>query len=126
MFKRIRDYENLHIALWLMKDTCWVMTWRLAGMVMIAPTLFVAIHIAYKSRHRIDELFHNIAVCLWITANAIWMTGEFFANDTYRPYARIFFVLGLIAVFIYYVVFFPKKNRQASAEPEVAVDETSI
>ena len=45
MFKDIREYENMHIVLWLIKDTCWVMTWRVAGMTMIIPTLIVAIHI---------------------------------------------------------------------------------
>ena len=25
--KKIRGYENLHILLWLLKDTCWVMLW---------------------------------------------------------------------------------------------------
>ncbi|MFM2190236.1 MAG: hypothetical protein RL491_622, partial [Bacteroidota bacterium] len=27
---RIRQYENLHIFLWLVKDTCWIMDWKLA------------------------------------------------------------------------------------------------
>src|SRR5579862_4937750 len=111
MFKKIREYENLHIALWLMKDTCWVMLWKPAGIIMIVPTLFVAIHLAYRSRKKIDDLFHNIAVCLWISANATWMIGEFFFNDSFRQYAMIFFSLGIIVVAFYYAVHFPKRVR---------------
>jgi len=64
MFKNIRQYENLHIAFWLTKDRCWFMSFKVLGILMIIPTLFVAVHIAYKSRKNISDLFHNIAVCL--------------------------------------------------------------
>ncbi len=114
--KNIREYENLHIALWLLKDTCWVSGWRVAGMVMIIPTLAVAIHIAWKSRKNIADLFHNIAVCLWITANAIWMTGEFFYNDATRPIAMIFFAAGIIVVAFYYIIHFPKRKKEEMVE----------
>jgi hypothetical protein len=114
MFKNIRQYENLHIAFWLIKDSCWVMSFKTLGMFMIIPTLFVALDIAYKSRKNISDLFHNIAVCLWISANATWMTGEFFYKDTLRPYATVFFALGLIVVAIYYLVFFPKIYREGN------------
>ncbi len=111
MVKNIREYENLHIALWLIKDTCWVMSFKSMGMVMIIPTLIVAIHLAWKSRKNVADLFHNIAVCLWITANATWMTGEFFYNDSLRRYATVFFAIGLITVAIYYILHFPKRER---------------
>jgi len=116
MFKRIREYENLHIALWLLKDTFWVMLWKPAGMIMLLPTLFVAIHIAWLSRKKVDDLFHNIAVCLWISANGTWMIGEFFFNDSFRPYAMIFFSLGLIVVAFYYIFHYPKRVRALKNE----------
>lgn len=100
--ERVRRFENLHIVLWLLKDSCWVMDFHLGGMIMIVPTLTVAFYITWISRYSLSELFHNIAVCCWIIANSIWMTGEFFYNDTLRGPASVFFVLGLIAVFIYY------------------------
>jgi hypothetical protein len=117
MVKNIREYENLHIALWLVKDTCWVMgdrfpLMRYPGMFMIIPTILVAIHIAWRSRHNISDLFHNVAVCLWISANATWMTGEFFYDDGLRPYAMVFFVLGLIVIAAYYGVQLPKIKRE--------------
>ncbi len=120
-FKNIREYENLHIALWLMKDTCWVMSWKVVGMCMILPTLAVAMHLAWRSRKNISDLFHNIAVCCWITANATWMTGEFFYHDELRPYAMIFFSIGIVVVGFYYIVHFPKRNVQERPE----IQETS-
>ncbi len=111
MFKDIREYENLHIVFWLIKDTCWVMDWKIAGMTMIIPTLVVAIHIAWRSRKNIADLFHNTAVCLWISANATWMTGEFFFEDGLRQYAIIFFIAGIVVVSIFYLVHFPKTRK---------------
>ena len=69
---------------------------------MIVPTVFMALYITWISRNNISELLHNIAVCCWIIANSIWMVGEFYLDDTTRPYSITFFILGLISVFIYY------------------------
>jgi len=115
VFKNIREYENLHIALWLVKDTCWCISdefqfMKIPGVLMIIPTLFVALHITWRSRKELSDLFHNTAVCLWISANATWMIGEFFYNDTTRPIAMFFFIAGLVVVGIYYAVHFPKKQ----------------
>lgn len=110
MFKSIREYENLHIALWLLKDICWVMLWRPGGVIMLVPTLLVAIHITYRSRNNVADLFHNIAICLWICANGTWMIGEFFFDDGLRDYATGFFVVGIVIVAFYYLVHFPRRK----------------
>lgn len=132
--KNIREYENLHIALWLLKDACWVTAgtfpsgsiwytaWRILGMVMIIPTLSVAIHIAWRARKNVSDLFHNIAVCCWITANAVWMTGEFFFQDGTRDYAKLFFAAGIIVVAVYYVRHFPKRKREEALEPNLSTE----
>src|SRR4051794_26633545 len=91
---RYRWIENAHIFLWLIKDTCWAMVWRPGGIFMIFPTLTVAFFILWKSRHIRAELFHNLAVCLWIMANSVWMVGEFFEIEA-RPYAVCIFIAGL-------------------------------
>ncbi len=108
----IRKTENLHIVMWLLKDTCWVLTWKEAGMIMVLPTLTVAIYITWRMRNHTAELFHNLAVCCWISANSIWMTGEFFFHDGLRNYAIVFFVLGLISVAYYYSVHKPREKRK--------------
>lgn len=118
MFKNIRKYENLHIVLWLLKDTCWALLWKTGGIIMIIPTLLVAIHIAYLSRKKIADFFHNIAVCSWICANGIWMMGEFFYDDGLRNYALIFFVIGLIVVGAYYLLPFTGLKTAAEKDDE--------
>lgn len=115
MISSIRKFENLHIACWLIKDTCWVMDIRSLGIIMIFPTLFLAFYITYRFRKLLSELYHNLAVCLWIMANTIWMIGEFFFDDTLRPYAIVFFIAGLFLI-LYYYVFVYKKLK---SDPEI-------
>jgi hypothetical protein len=67
----------------------------MAGTVMILPTLAVAIDIARRSWHDRLEFTHNLAVCFWICANAVWMIGEFFFDDSLRRYSAVFFRSGL-------------------------------
>lgn len=59
-----------------------------------------------------SEVFHNLAVCLWILANSVWMVGEFFELET-RPYAVVLFLIGLSLLIVYYAFFFRKDNRRA-------------
>lgn len=106
-----RWLENGHILLWLIKDTCWVTVWRPGGMFMIAPTLSMAIYLTWRSRQIRSELFHNIAICLWIAANSVWMTGEFFEREL-RPVAVVLFVIGLVTLLCYYIFLFPADYRK--------------
>ena len=99
----VRKAENAHIFLWLLKDSCWVMDFKIFGVVMIIPTVVVALFITWKTRKVLTELFHNIAVCCWLFANSVWMIGEFYLNDTTRPYAAIFFVAGVLMMTYYYL-----------------------
>lgn len=102
MLRSIRDFENFHILLWLIKDTCWLLEFHTAAMISIVPTVGFAVYIAIKSRDDRKEFIHSLAVCLWITANATWMIGEFFYNDAWRPVALVFFLGGLVLVAGYY------------------------
>lgn len=109
----IRKFENFHILLWLLKDLCWVMGLKIPGLIMIVPTIGVAVYITWLSRLSVSELFHNIAVVCWICANSIWMTGEFFFNDPpeIRYIAMGFFISGLLFITYYYTRFFPNRKR---------------
>ena len=98
----IRKFENFHILLWLLKDLCWVMYFKIAGLVMIVPTIAVAIYITVLTRHSASELFHNLAVVCWICANSVWMIGEFFFGDQTRLLATVFFVAGLLFIAWFY------------------------
>lgn len=100
--KDIRKIENLHVALWLLKDLSWCSLWRGLGMTMVIPTLAVAIWITWHSRKVLSDLVHNGAVCLWICANITWMVGEFFAEDHTRGSAVMFFYCGMALLVGYY------------------------
>jgi hypothetical protein len=110
MEQKVRKSENLHIVLWLLKDLCWVADWKLAGTIMIVPTISVAVYITIIARSSYSELMHNLAVVCWICANSIWMVGEFYFNDGTRPPAMIFFGLGLLIVGYYYTALLVKKR----------------
>lgn len=107
----LRRIENLHILLWLIKDTCWALVWRPLGMIMIVPTISVAFYLLFKSVRNRTEVFHNAAVCLWILANSTWMVGEFYNKD-YRPIAVVFFGVGLLILFVYYSGFLFRKMQE--------------
>lgn len=65
--------------------------------------------IAYKSYANRVNFLHNVAIVLWISANSIWMTGEFYENDT-RPIAVILFLVGLAIIATSYIFKQKPKN----------------
>jgi hypothetical protein len=79
---KFRKIENLHILLWLLKDTCWAMTLRIPGIIMIIPTLTVALLITWQTRHL--NLWHGFGL---------------------RHFALVPFACGL-GVLIYYYIFY--------------------
>jgi hypothetical protein len=108
---RLRKFENLHVLLWLIKDLCWLMEFKLFGVIMILPTLTAALWLTYHSRSERVELLHNIAVTLWIIANGNWMVAEFYFNDENKIYSAPIFVIGLIVLALYYVPLIWKRNE---------------
>lgn len=98
--QKIRHVENLHIILWLIKDTCWLLEFKIGGVFMIVPTVFVAFYLAWKTRHDMPLLLPNLAVCFWICANVSWMLGEFF-DFNHVPYALTSFSLGIVVISLY-------------------------
>lgn len=97
------------------------MVWRPGGVLMIVPTMSVAIYLLIKSRYNRAELFHNAAVVMWIAANSVWMSGEFF-NQELRPLAVVFFCIGLSILMIYYIFFFntDRKARHSTLPEQIA------
>ena len=109
--KKVRMWQNLHVGLWLLKDASWCQAWVNVGLVAAVPALALAAKIAWDSRRNIGELIHSIAVCLWLSANVIWMIGEFFFEDAIddpmqdpmRHIARYFFFAGMLLLGGFYV-----------------------
>jgi hypothetical protein len=112
MVEKMRKFENIHILLWLLKDICWVSMSEIAGIIMIFPTLMLAMWITWKNREFPSELAHNLAICAWICANSVWMIGEFYFEDSLRPIAIVFFIIGIAIIGIYYINWGIKKIRE--------------
>jgi hypothetical protein len=116
LLDRIKNYENVHIVFWLIKDTCWMLELRWLGTIVMVPTLFVAIYIVLKTWHS-NEVLINAAIFFWILANSYWMMIEFFNDNLYKHYAAIPFALGFVFVSVYYWKFFRlKKGFKRSEE----------
>ena len=116
---RYRKMENMHIVFWLVKDISWCMIWKELGMIMIVPTLSVAIWISWRTRAIRSELAHNLAVVFWISANAYWMISEFYGFDsvivwqnfTGKHMALIPFITGALILLYYYAFQRPKEIK---------------
>ena len=101
---KYRKMENLHIVFWIFKDIGWCLLWKPLGIVMIFPTLIISIIIAWRTRHMMAELTHNLAITLWIVANSYWMSTEFLGIDTLT-------VLGQLSILFCYLVTLLKLKR---------------
>jgi hypothetical protein len=107
---RLRILENLHLPLWLIKDTCWAMMWRPLGVAMIVPTIMLAYYITWRCRKVMADLLPNLAVSCWITANSIWMADEFFELGI-KSFCLVFFGAGIISIAWWLMVYFPGQWR---------------
>ena len=95
------------------------MLWRPVGMLMIIPTMIVAVNICIKTRKNSSELYHNIAVVLWIIANSYWMTSEFYHFDEsffmygiiYKELAIVPFGIGVMILIYYYLIIRPRRKQ---------------
>lgn len=101
LLNKIKHYEYLHIVFWLIKDSCWMMEYKIPATLMIVPTIGLAMMIVYHTWKSID-VFINMAILFWICANSIWMLFEFFERTELKPFAAIPFVLGFVFVGIFY------------------------
>lgn len=125
---KYRKMENLHIVFWIFKDIGWCLLWKPLGIMMIFPTLIISIIIAWRTRHMVAELTHNLAITLWILANSYWMSTEFLGIDTltvysgvtYKQMALIPFLLGVACLAYYYLYWQPRNPEVDIVEREVA------
>ena len=116
---KLRKVENLHIVFWLIKDLSWCMVWKPLGLLMILPTLIIAIIICWRSRKYVGETAHNLAVVFWISANSYWMISEFFKFEAihifgiyiYKNLAVIPFGIGIIILAWFYLWWEPRNKK---------------
>ncbi len=116
-----RMMENLHIVFWLFKDLAWCLFWKPLGLIMVVPTLTIAIIIGWRTRQIFSELCHNLAIAVWIVANSFWMISEFYGFDeqiafgtyTYKNLTVIPFIMGILILAYYYLVWKPRNKHEA-------------
>lgn len=99
--QKIKSYESMHIVFWLIKDSCWMLQLKWLGILMVIPTLSIALRIVYITRKTVD-VHLNLAIFFWICANSFWMYVEFFTTGELKSWASIPFGFGFIFVGIYY------------------------
>jgi len=103
--------EYAHVFLWLIKDMCWAMQWKVMGSIMVIPTVLAAFYITWIQKRQTVTLVHNLAISIWITANSNWMLAEFFGKDeTLKPWSMVGFAAGLGLLLCYYGYMLAKKR----------------
>ena len=107
---KISKYENIHIAFWLVKDTCWMLELKLPGTIMMVPTLFFALFIVYRSWGG-NAGYINAAVFFWILANSYWMMSEFYMDSRHKELAAIPFCLGLVCSLLFVIRSYRLKRK---------------
>jgi hypothetical protein len=115
--------ENMHIVFWIIKDISWCLSLKWLGILMVIPTLTVALLITWRTRRIVSELAHNLAVALWIIANSYWMISEFFEFDTAiitgtitgKHLALIPFIAGSLILMYYYLVQRPREMKKETS-----------
>jgi hypothetical protein len=107
MNTRLRLYEYIHIPFWLVKDSCWALQIKSIGLLMIFPTVILAYIICHKTWKQWLDFLPNLAILLWISANSIWMSDEFF-NLGIKQLCYLPFIAGLAVISIWLIFFLPK------------------
>lgn len=99
--------DNLHIALWLLKDLLWSMDNKL-GVILIIPAVVVSVYILVKQFKDRSSLYHNLAVCFWIAANSTWMTCELYHLKHMDLVYTLFGAGTIVLVYFYFSEFLKK------------------
>lgn len=102
--------DRLHILFWVIKDSCWLLGFKLLGTCMIAPTLILSGIMCFKQKKDKRALAAELSVFFWISANSTWMLDEFFDIGT-KNIAAYFFIAGLFCIsYSYFTPFLTKTN----------------
>lgn len=113
MFKHQRFLENLHIPMWLIKDTCWMLQFKSLGTFIAIPTVAMALYLVVITRNFPKRFWPNLAVFFWITANSIWMFGEFYGFD-FTVASTSLFGAGILAISVYMYIILTGSKPQRS------------
>jgi len=122
-FQTVHGLEYILLYFWVLKDLSWcAVSWLYTGTTCIAMFIswivFLFCISIYKKMYM--EAYHAVAMCLWLSANGIWMIGSSF-HDNYENYGESYqenklfqcHILGSIAVAwlgVYYFILNPTQH----------------
>ena len=80
------------------------MHWRVPGIIMIFPTILLALIIttACFKKGADNEAWIHLAVLFWICGNSYWMLCEFFNREDIQYFAGFAFLAGMLSTAYYY------------------------
>lgn len=104
---KLKKLENIHILFWLFKDGFWMLNFQTLAIIMVIPTIIIAIINVFIIKQELEILIH-LAILCWILANCIWMFNEFYVINYYKYYASAFFSLGILFMFLYFLRLYRK------------------
>lgn len=101
------------------------MEWRPLGIIMIFPTVTLAVYLTMISRKKLSEFLPQLAVVFWISANSLWMIEEFY-DLHFKPASLALFVAGMVVMSWWLIRYFRaewlaagKAGEEESAEARV-------
>ena len=70
-----KQYENLHIILWLLKDTAWNKQLIIMWWISVIPTVLIALDFIILATE--DRMFYVVQF-IWVVSNLTWAFGELY------------------------------------------------
>ena len=90
-FKHFRQYENLHMLFWIIKDLSWSSEHLQAWGICLIPTILISADLIYLSATSTSspdytaDLVHFIVTFIWVIGNSVWAFGDFFIDKYSDP-----------------------------------------
>jgi hypothetical protein len=84
---------------WFAADASWMLGVVSLGLFFMIPTIISGILLLYIEKRK-PVIFINVAINCWILMNSFWMLSEGQPDGPYGVYSKVFFALGVMAVFI--------------------------
>ena len=102
-------FDSIHLLLWLVKDTLWVMGFKYATLFMILPTVGYTFYLLSKNYQDKNYFILYLAILCWLLGNSAWILNDFLFENKYNVICYALFLLG-IAIILFHIL----KQRNVS------------
>lgn len=89
-------FDSIHLLLWLIKDTVWVMGFKHIAIFMIFPTVGYTCFLLYKNYSDQNYFILYSAILCWLLGNSAWILNDFLFDNKYNKVSYLFFALGIL------------------------------